>query len=775
MQATKESSVKYTTDKLAFISKEALDQFDSDKNGALCFTEFMHLLGHEPWSFVLSEASRSQMPELAVRAVTFENQNNVKNGTDALDPVARLCGIAKNIFAEFDEDDAGTLTEQQLKRLIQKACGGRPEPEQLSLLLARILGTGAQAQGHAAVASMDLNIDGVVQQSEYLAAGGTAEQFDRYDRNKDGVLDASEMALRDQNLDNSSIKFDLLDFLRALGYYPYSSLLPEDLRAKMPGLAAHGVRFSRELQNRRLNAKVLQFIEIAHKLFSECFSENATEKTSLGRSEISKFLQKVDSAVGGGELVLGSDGSYEAVDRSADKKSLENRSVQVLARFDRGWNGLIGFSEFIFMLGHKPFLVVLPYEIQRRMPQIATLAMETVKMKGVRADVGQVDAYIQISNRLFEEYCPAGHTELKWLELTEIVKDSMAEEGRDFQMEYVVETVNMMMARFDADDSGTIGYVEMMAVLAEPRMAKLLPATLGEKMPSLALLCIAAHEMQYIELGAKSSVKSFFDAVWTLFDETDSESTGSISAKQLNALMNEGSHVAPSSTFEKMKQSHAAPVDIIDFAYALAKPEFDSNITLLARAIDIDKLHDALKVAEEFRAATLEPETPEPVAVPAPPEPPPPARRVSRPDNEHTGKLDEEALFERAMGRTRPLPADSPLWIEKKKKDAETMEAGFSLDMTPKKRWMEMPEWHRVTLIGRIGVQLRLCTVCTGLQRAAQSEGLPKINRAAFCVVPRDFGSITAALENTKSHGVVSHQLRWSLVLQWLSCFDLYL
>ena len=135
---------------------------------------------------------------------------------------------------------------------------------------------------------------------------------------------------------------------------------------------------------------------------------------------------------------------------------------------------------------------------------------------------------------------------------------------------------------------------------------------------------------------------------------------------------------------------------------------------------------------------------------------------MSRPDNEHTGKLDEEALFERAMGRTRPLPADSPLWQEKKKKSAETMEAGFSLDMTPKtpkKRWIEMPEWHRVTLIGRIGVQLRLCTVCTRLQQAAQSEGLPKLNHAAFCVVPRDFGSITAALENTKSHGVVSHQL----------------
>jgi len=54
----------------------------------------------------------------------------------------------------------------------------------------------AQAQGRAAVKQMDSNKDGVVDSAEFAAAGGTKEEFNRYDRNGDGVLDADEMALR---------------------------------------------------------------------------------------------------------------------------------------------------------------------------------------------------------------------------------------------------------------------------------------------------------------------------------------------------------------------------------------------------------------------------------------------------------------------------------------------------------------------------------------------------------------------------------------------------
>ena len=43
---------------------------------------------------------------------------------------------------------------------------------------------------------MDTNNDGVVDAAEFAAAGGSKQEFDKYDLNGDGVLDAAEMAER---------------------------------------------------------------------------------------------------------------------------------------------------------------------------------------------------------------------------------------------------------------------------------------------------------------------------------------------------------------------------------------------------------------------------------------------------------------------------------------------------------------------------------------------------------------------------------------------------
>ena len=53
----------------------------------------------------------------------------------------------------------------------------------------------------ADVQSMDTNNDGAVDVSEFVAAGGSKQEFDRYDLNSDGVLDADEMALNVGRMD----------------------------------------------------------------------------------------------------------------------------------------------------------------------------------------------------------------------------------------------------------------------------------------------------------------------------------------------------------------------------------------------------------------------------------------------------------------------------------------------------------------------------------------------------------------------------------------------
>jgi len=50
----------------------------------------------------------------------------------------------------------------------------------------------AKQKAASDVPGMDTNHDGVVDQGEFIAGGGTKEEFDRYDANGDGVLDADE-------------------------------------------------------------------------------------------------------------------------------------------------------------------------------------------------------------------------------------------------------------------------------------------------------------------------------------------------------------------------------------------------------------------------------------------------------------------------------------------------------------------------------------------------------------------------------------------------------
>ena len=54
----------------------------------------------------------------------------------------------------------------------------------------------AKAIGLPNFAKMETKREGVVEKPEFVAAGGSEPQFDRYDLNRDGVLDGDELAKR---------------------------------------------------------------------------------------------------------------------------------------------------------------------------------------------------------------------------------------------------------------------------------------------------------------------------------------------------------------------------------------------------------------------------------------------------------------------------------------------------------------------------------------------------------------------------------------------------
>ena len=54
----------------------------------------------------------------------------------------------------------------------------------------------AMQQGREDLNRMDRDLDGVVDESEFIGAGGTAQSFQRYDKDGNGKLDADELTAR---------------------------------------------------------------------------------------------------------------------------------------------------------------------------------------------------------------------------------------------------------------------------------------------------------------------------------------------------------------------------------------------------------------------------------------------------------------------------------------------------------------------------------------------------------------------------------------------------
>ena len=102
--------------------------------------------------------------------------------------------VRQRILARLDTNNDGVVDEQEFL-----AGGGTKEEfavldvQKDGVLDVNELGLYA-AQLHTA--TLDTNNDGVVDEQEFVAGGGTKEEFAALDVQKDGVLDADELACR---------------------------------------------------------------------------------------------------------------------------------------------------------------------------------------------------------------------------------------------------------------------------------------------------------------------------------------------------------------------------------------------------------------------------------------------------------------------------------------------------------------------------------------------------------------------------------------------------
>lgn len=138
---------------------------------------------------------------------------------------AQMClliedGNAKQLFKDMDKDNDGRITKAELNGflmqsgldnhlfdvafdnlIIENSKGdtdsGDADSVDAEALLKEFTNMVSEMKKMALkdLKAMDTNQDKVVDRKEFSAAGGSDSEFDRYDENHDGVLDANELAM----------------------------------------------------------------------------------------------------------------------------------------------------------------------------------------------------------------------------------------------------------------------------------------------------------------------------------------------------------------------------------------------------------------------------------------------------------------------------------------------------------------------------------------------------------------------------------------------------
>eukprot|EP00656_Telonema_subtile_P049542 TRINITY_DN6184_c0_g1_i1.p1 TRINITY_DN6184_c0_g1~~TRINITY_DN6184_c0_g1_i1.p1 ORF type:complete len:528 (-),score=192.16 TRINITY_DN6184_c0_g1_i1:124-1707(-) len=174
-----------TREQLEVLTRNALDNFDDDRNGLISFKEFVKMISNPPWDQLLPPDVQAKMHNSLMDAHTdtkeqrAERDSTFREAATAAAAKATL-KAAKELFMEVDGDGNGTINEAELECLIL-------------MTFERL------APAHVQISRGELRAT-------------ATEVMDRFDTNGSGVIDFDE-------------------FISMLCVAPWNKLLPEDVQS----------------------------------------------------------------------------------------------------------------------------------------------------------------------------------------------------------------------------------------------------------------------------------------------------------------------------------------------------------------------------------------------------------------------------------------------------------------------------------------------------------------------------------------------------------------
>jgi len=387
--------------------RQAMNMFDTNRDGGLSFEEFLRMLCCAPWKALLPESAQKQLPFLIMKRSKVNDQDELPE-VNIPEPGPLVLQQLQEAFDSVDADKSGEIDANELSGLVQSAwfmmshrgfackedleeatkeimerydidqSGTIDFDEFLKMMALKpfVLMLPTEARDYLIMTSRHRSAEPITQKTAQKTLALARRLFKAADVNEDGMLEENELAnvvqelysrldtkmtsdLRIRIVEEARKCIDKFDttgegklgfkpFLRMLGAKPWCEMLPPDVARAIPFMLMRGMVPGKVEEKEPTESKIESVVNFCKKLFAETDTD---QSGFIDEEELGSMLKKLWAHLG-----------RPFADSDLDRLNYEVHAAMV--NFDVDESGTLDFNEFIKLLGKRPWRLMLPKEIQ---------------------------------------------------------------------------------------------------------------------------------------------------------------------------------------------------------------------------------------------------------------------------------------------------------------------------------------------------------------------------------------------------------------------------
>lgn len=325
---------------------------------------------------------------------------------------------------------------------------------------------------------------------------------------------------------------------------------------------------------------------------------------SLERPELEVLVQELRKRLGA--TLLTTDEVQKQVD-------------QLLRQYDTNRSGTIEPDEFLKMIVRKPWSSMLPADVVDNMPQmVAESMLDSKPMRAYRKTIfteaakeAASQAVILAAKKIFRAVDGDGNGKLDKDELGCLVQEMRQSMGMKIHSQNQINAeVSEVLAKFDINKDGDIGFDEFLRMIVTKPWNILLPETVQDKLHETVMDTVSdapvhkrERDVMFRTAALEAAAASVLRASKNLFREYDSNGDGQLNREELSHVImglwaNLGDPIASRAKLEELTDlalktfddDHNGMISMKEFVKMISNPPWDQLLPPNVQA----KMHTSL-------------------------------------------------------------------------------------------------------------------------------------------------------------------------------------